>query len=143
MSTKEKQEKLLENMKRWQKLENAAIAQTSKIMTESDHPLIRTVAEVIQRDSHMHYRVQQLIIDSLEKESVPMLIDQLESIWGTIEQHIQVEKNTIEMATASLDAISGSRNVIQQYLLNYLLEDEKKHDKLLADLELIKKKMFP
>jgi Asp-tRNA(Asn)/Glu-tRNA(Gln) amidotransferase C subunit len=143
MSTKEKQEKLLENMKRWQKLENAAIAQTSKIMAESDHPLIRTVAEVIQRDSHMHYRVQQLIIDSLEKESVPMLIDQLESIWGTIEQHIQVEKNTIEMATASLDAISGSRNVIQQYLLNYLLEDEKKHDKLLADLELIKKKMFP
>ena len=33
--------------------------------------------------------------------------------------------------------------MVQQYLLNYLLEDEKKHDKLLDDLELIKKKMYP
>jgi hypothetical protein len=143
MTTKEKQEALVENMKTWQKLENAAISQTSKIMEETDHPLIRAVAEIIQRDSHMHYRIQQLIIDSYEKESIPMLMDQLENTWNSIERHIQLEKKTVEMANASLTAISGTKNVVQQYLLNYLLEDEKKHDKLLADLELIKKKMFP
>ena len=143
MSTKEKQEALVENMKKWQKLENAAISQTSKIMEETDHPLIRTVAEIIQRDSHMHYRVQQLIIDSFEEKSIPFLLDQLETIWGSVEQHIQIEKKTIEMATESQKALEGTRNVVQQYLLNYLLEDEKKHDKLLADLDLIKRKMFP
>ena len=29
------------------------------------------------------------------------------------------------------------------YLLTWLLEDEKKHDKLLADLSLIKRAMYP
>jgi bacterioferritin (cytochrome b1) len=87
--------------------------------------------------------VQQLIIDSLEKSSIPVLIDHLEKTWGTIEEHIQLEQKTIELANESLKAIEGTRDVVQQYLLNYLLEDEKKHDKLLADLDLIKKKMFP
>jgi bacterioferritin (cytochrome b1) len=143
MSTKEKQEALVENMKQWQKIENAAIFQTAKIMEQTEHPLIRAVAEIIQRDSHMHYRIQQLIVDSLEKEAVPVLIDQLSSVWETIEKHIQIEKQTIEMAQACLQSIEGTRNVVQQYLLNYLLEDERKHDKLLSDLDLIKKKMYP
>lgn len=143
MSTKEKQEAVVENMRKWQKLENAAVSQTAAIMDKSDHWLIRMVAETIQRDSQMHYRVQQLIIDSYERAYLPMLIDQLEEIWDTIEKHIQVEKKTIEMAQESLKNIEGTKDVLQQYLLNYLLEDEKKHDKLLADLELIKKKMYP
>lgn len=143
MKTKEKMEQLAQNMRAWQKLENVAISQTAKIMEETDHPLIRAVAEIIQSDSHMHYRVQQLIIDSLEKESVPMLNDQLEQVWETIEKHIQTEKKTVEVAQASLDSLAGTRNVVQQYLLNYLLVDEKKHDRLLEDLELIKRKMYP
>jgi hypothetical protein len=143
MSTKEVQEKLVARMQTWQKLEKAAVTQTSKIMEQTDHPLIRAVAEIIQRDSMMHYRVQQLIIDSLEKESVPMLMDQLEKAWESIDAHVQLEKKTIEMAEASLKDLEGSRNVVQLYLLNYLLHDEQKHDKLLADLDLIKRKMFP
>ncbi|MFH1132708.1 MAG: hypothetical protein V1754_15340 [Pseudomonadota bacterium] len=142
MNTKEKQEVLVGQMKAWQRLENATILQTASIIAETEHPLLRIVAEIIQRDSHMHYRVQQLIIDSLEKNSVPVLIDELEKIWGTVEKHIQLEKKTIEMAKESLQAVEGTRNVVQQYLLKYLLEDEKKHDKLLADLNLIKRKMY-
>lgn len=143
MSTKEKQEALIENMRRWQKLENAAVTQTSTILEKSNHPLIRAVSEIIQRDSQMHYRIQQLVIDSLEKEYIPVLIDQLEGVWEAVEKHIQLEKKTVELAQESLKNIEGTKNVVQQYLLNYLLEDEKKHDKLLADLELIKKKMYP
>ncbi len=143
MSTKEKQEKLVEHMKTWQKLENATIRQTAQILEETDHPLIRLITELIQRDSSMHYQVQQMIIDSFEKDSVPMLLDQLDKIWGTVEKHIQLERKTVDLAQESLKAIEGTHNVVQQYLLNYLLEDEKKHDRLLSDLELIKKKMYP
>ena len=143
MSTKEKQESLVQNMKTWQKLENMAITQTATIMEQTDHPVIRAVAEIIQRDSHMHYRVQQLIIDSLEKESVTMFVDQLTDVWDAIDRHIQTEQKTVEIAQASLEDLEGTGNVVQQYLLNYLLEDEKKHNKLLDDLELIKKKMYP
>ncbi len=143
MSTKDLQDKLVARMETWQKLEKAAVTQTAKIMEQTDHPLIRAVAEIIQRDSMMHYRVQQLIIDSLEKEAVPMLMDQLEKAWESIEAHVKLEKKTIELAEASLRDMEGTRNVVQLYLIRYLLNDEQKHDKLLADLDLIKRKMFP
>lgn len=143
MSTKEKQQELIKNMKNWQKLENKAVQQTAQIMTETDHPLIRLVMEVIQRDSNMHHRVQQMIVDSMETEFVELQADDLVDVWDSIENHIQLEKKTIEMAQASLEALKGtSKTVMQQYLISYLLTDEQKHDKMLADLELIKRGMF-
>jgi len=143
MSTKEKQQELIKNMKNWQKLENKAVHQTAQIMTETEHPLIRLVLEIIQRDSNMHHRVQQMIIDSMETEQVELQADDLVNVWDSIEKHIQLEKKTIEMAQNSLAALKGtSKTVMQQYLISYLLTDEQKHDKLLADLDLIKRGMF-
>lgn len=143
MSTREQQEILKHKMVQWQKLETAAVAQTADIIGRTDHPMIRAVAEIIQRDSQMHFRVQQLIIDSLAEGAVAVPVEQLVEVWDAIEEHIRIEKRTIEMAQASLAAIEGTHNVVQQYLLSYLLADEEKHDKLLADLELIKRKMYP
>ena len=143
MGTKEKLEQVVGIMKRWQKAENAAVHQTSKIMEETENPLIRLVMEVIQRDSNMHHRVQQMVVDSIERESIPVLTPDLEKAWESIEKHIRIEKQTIDMAKQALDALEGTKNPVQQYLISYLLEDEKKHDKLLADLELVKKQMYP
>mgnify|MGYP000508912694 CR=1 FL=1 len=132
MTTKEIQEQIVANMKEWQKIENASVASTGAVIEKTDNAVVRLVMEIIQRDSHMHYRIQQLIIDSYEEASVPVLVDQLEQIWDTVEQHIKIEKRTIEMAEASLKALEGTHNVVAQYLLSYLLADEKKHDKLLT-----------
>ena len=143
MSMKENLENLAGTMKRWQKLENAAIAQTARIMEETEHPLIRAVMEVIQNDAKNHYAIQQLIIDIVEKEYVNVFTDDLVKVWDSIEKHIQLEKKTIEMADESLKALEGSKNVVQLYLLDYLRADEEKHDKLLADLDRIKKAMYP
>lgn len=143
MKTKEKLETLANNMRRWQKIENAAVTQTSKIMEESEHPLIRLVAEIIQRDSSIHHRVQQAIIDSLERENINVFYEDLEKVWESVEKHIAIEKKTIGLAKESLAALEGTKNPVQQYLVSYLLHDEEKHDKLLCDLELIKKRMYP
>ena len=143
MPSKEQQEDLVARMKQWQKLETAAVAQTATIMDKTEHPLLRLVAEIIQRDSQMHHRAQQFVIDSLEKTSISVPVEQLTEIWDAIEDHIRIERHTIETAKASLELIKGSSAVLQQYVLSYLLADEQKHDKLLADLELIKRKMYP
>ena len=143
MSVKAKQEELVKLMKQWQKLENNAVAQTAKIMTEVDHPLIRLVMEIIQRDSNMHHRVQQLIIDATEGGFIEINPDDLVGAWDSIENHIKIEKKTIELAQASLRALEGtSKTVLQQYLVDYLLTDEQKHDKMLSDLDTIKRGMF-
>ncbi len=143
MSKKERQERLVANMRKWQKVENAAVAQTGSIIENTSNPLIRFVAEVIQRDSNMHHRVQQLIIDSLTRESIKVSVDDFKAVWGDIEKHIAIERQTVELAQESLAALDHDREGVHKYLLEYLLADEQKHDKLLADLALIRKAMYP
>jgi hypothetical protein len=143
MSTKEVQEKLVDNMKRWQKIENASIHSTGKIMDSTENPAIRQIMEIIQQDSSMHYRVQGLIADSLTKESFAMTPEELGDIWDMIETHIKLEHKTVELAKEALEALKGKKMVIQEYFLNYLLTDEEKHNELLDTLQKIKTGMYP
>ncbi len=144
MSTKEKQEALVNILKSWQHVENHSIQQTAKIIDQSKNPLIRLVMEIIQRDSAMHHRVEQFIIDSIENEHRPVTItvDDLEQVWGAIEGHIEAEKKTGELISQAMKALEGTRNIAQQYLLKYLEHDEKKHDDMLDDLSLVKRGMY-
>ena len=67
MSTKETQEQLISNMRAWQKVENASVASTGKVIENTDNAMVRIIMEIIQRDSQMHYRVQEMIADSLTR----------------------------------------------------------------------------
>ncbi len=143
MSTKELQEQIVENMKQWQKIENASVAQMAAIMETTDNPLISIVMEIIQRDSQMHHRVQQMVIDSLETQTISLSPETMADVWGKIEDHIAMEKETIRLMEDSMKALQGKKMVVQEYLLTYLKFDEEKHDVLLEALEKIKKGLYP
>jgi hypothetical protein len=130
-------------MKAWQKIENGSVEMAAKISKQVDNPLVRTVMAIIMHDSSTHHRVQQLIIDSLEKEAISLQPEELGEVWGMIEDHIALEKKTIEFAQEALEALKGRKMIVQEYLLQYMLTDEEKHNKLLAELESIKKGMYP
>ncbi|MFH1264644.1 MAG: hypothetical protein ABIK89_02900 [Planctomycetota bacterium] len=92
----------------------------------------------------MHHRVQGWIADSLEGKAVSLAPEEVGDVWGMIEEHIKLEKKTIQLAQESLDAIGDSKGMlVQAYLLQYLLDDEKKHDALLERLANIQKGMYP
>jgi len=57
-----------------------------------------------------------------------------------IEEHDEIEKETIRLAREAMDETTSS---LVKYLLEYLLTDEKKHDMLLSEMEKIKKGMYP
>ena len=144
MSLKETQEQLVENMRRWQKMENAGIASTGKIIEKTGNPIVRLIMEIIQRDSAMHYRVQEMIADSLTTKVVTLTPEELGAVWDMVEEHIELERSTIDLAKTALDATAKSKAMmVQNYLLKYVLKDEEKHEALLADLEQIKKGMYP
>jgi hypothetical protein len=143
MSTKEIQQAIVDNMKRWQKIENASVASTGKIIDKTDNPVVRLIMEVIQRDSQFHYRVQEMIVDSLETKTITLSPDDLGEVWEMIEKHIELEKKTVELAEEALKNLKGKKMVVQEYLINYLLEDEKKHNLVLDHLGIIKKGMYP
>jgi hypothetical protein len=143
MTVKDLQQEIADNMKRWQKIEDASIASTGRIIEKTDNPIIRLTMEIIQRDSQMHYLVQEWIADSLEKKAVALTPDELNAIWDLVERHISLEKRMMEIVEQTLGSLKGKRMVVQEYLLSYLLEDETKHNNLLAKLETIKKGMLP
>lgn len=143
MSTKELQENLIDILNRWKKVENASVASTGDVISKTDNPVIRLVMELIQRDSQFHYRVQEFMVDILKGKAIAFSPDDLVDVWDGIEKHIEIEKNTIRLAEEALEALKGRKMVIHEYLLQYLMEDEKKHNLLLDSLRTIKKGMYP
>jgi len=143
MSTKAIQQQIVANMRHWQKIENASVASTGNVIELTENPIIRLIMEIIQRDSQMHYRIQEMIADSLESKTITLTPDELGEVWDSIEKHIKLEKKTVEFANEALAALKGKKMVVQEYLLDYLLIDEKKHNKVLESLATIKKGMYP
>ena len=143
MSTKELQTQLADILNRWKKVEDASVASTANIIGKTKNPVVRLVMELIQRDSSFHYRVQDLLVDILEGKVVSLSPDELEVIWDGVEKHIEIERNTVRLAEEALGLLKGRKMVIHEYLLNYLMIDEQKHNTILDTLGTIKKGMYP
>ncbi len=142
MTTKDRQARLVETLGAWQQIESRSITQCADIADRTRNPVLRLVMEIIRRDSAMHHRVQQFVIDSLEKEAVSLRVEDLEAVWSGIEAHIEAERETARLVAQAKQALAGTKDVVQQYLLAYLEADEKKHDALLDGLSLIKRGMY-
>ena len=134
----ERIEHWVEVLRQWQGIERDAIETTSQIMEKTDNLLIRQIMEIIRNDSVQHHRVQQFIIDSMTRTAVTLSPDDLAEIWGQIEAHDELERQTIELAKELLE---DSTEPVQNILLKYLLVDEQKHDEILGELEEFKKHM--
>lgn len=141
-SMKEVQEQIVKTMQNWQQIEDASVASTGSIIEKTSNPLIRQVMEIIQADSQRHHHIQQMIIDSFERKSFSLTTEELTEIWDMVERHIALERRTVELANEALAALKRSKMVVVQYLIEYLLEDENKHNKILDNLESIKKGMY-
>lgn len=131
---------LIKVLKDWQKIEDDAVRNTSKIIKKAENPLIKIIMEIIRQDSAMHKRVQQLIIDNFEKETISLDTKELILFWELVEEHDKLEKKTIEMAEK---AMYETTSPLAKYLLKYLLVDEQKHNQLLEEIEKVKKGIYP
>ena len=143
-SKKAIQEGLIANMEAWRKIENQLAASTGHVMEVTENPIVRLVMEIIQRDSQMHYRVQEWISDSLTGKVVTLTPEEIAAVWGLVEEHIKLEQKTVDLAKEAIELIGGSKAMqVQSYLLEYLLEDGEKHNRLLERLEASQKGMYP
>jgi hypothetical protein len=133
-------EELKVTLKRWQEIEVESIAQTTAIMGKTKNPLIRLIMEIIRQDSAMHKHVQQIMLDSLEKQAFSLTPEELGEVWDMVEKHAEMEKETIQLAEK---ARRNCRLFVHRHLLSYLIDDEQKHDRLLAQLEDFKRQLYP
>jgi hypothetical protein len=135
MSTRELQRRLIEDLREWQKLENAQITLTGSVMERTSNAIVALVMEIIQRDSQMHHRVQQLLIDSLESQVVTVAPEDVELVHSQLAAHLEMEEETVRLAQQNLAALAGQKLLVQEFLLDFLRRDEEKHRSLLHALE--------
>ncbi len=131
---------LASTLRRWQQIEDGSVAACTQIIEETQNPLIRLLMEIIRQDSVMHKKVQQVMIDSMEKQAISLTPEELGQIWESVERHAEVEKETLVLAEK---AQQNCRLFVLRHLLTYLIEDEKKHDVLLAQLASFKRGIYP
>ncbi len=139
-NTNDIQTELIETLKAWQKVEKDSIAMARETQRKSRNALVRLVMEILAHDSVLHHRVQQFLLDNIEKSSLTLQPEELDTVWEMIEKHIEFEKKILELANK---AQSATELKVPSFLLNYLLKDEEKHDALLERLEEIKVNMHP
>ncbi len=128
----------IEILRKWQAIERDAIETTASIMEKTDNLLIRQVMEIIRNDSVQHHRVQQFLIDTMTKAPVTLTSADLAEIWGEIEAHDELERETIALARQLKESTTDP---VHKILLDYLLADETKHDTILGELDEFKKHM--
>ena len=137
---KELNENLVKILKQWQNIEDESVKSTSAIIAKTSNPIIKQIMEIIKQDSAMHKKVQQVIIDSFEKEAISLAPEELSDIWTMVENHIELEKETVRLAE---EARKNSNSFMIRYLLGYLMKDEQKHNEILQQMEDIKGGMYP
>jgi hypothetical protein len=137
---KELNEKLIDTLKTWQRVEDDSVKSTSEIISKTKNPVVKQIMEIIKQDSAMHKRVQQLLIDNFEKQAFTLTPEELGDVWKMVEKHIELEKETLRLAEESR---SNARNFVIRYLLGYLMTDEQKHNLILQQLEDIKSGIYP
>jgi rubrerythrin len=142
-NVKHLQSEIVDAMKKWQKVEDASLASTGRIIEKTTNPIIRLTMEIIQRDSQMHYNVEKWVAESLQDATISLTPEELTSVWTMIERHIELEHKMIDLVEKLLPSLKGKGMVVQEYLLNYLLEDETTHANLLKRLAGIKRGMLP
>ncbi len=143
MTVKQVQERLVGELKKWQKIEEESVSSTGEVLAETDNPLIRAIFEIIQRDSQNHRQVQELLIRGYEVEGFKLTVEQFEELFKVVSRHVQVEKRMVAAAEEALQAIQKGNLILHEYFLKYLRADEEKHLTMLESLEQMKKHITP
>lgn len=133
-------ERLIKLLETQLTLENESAIALRKEMKDIDHPGIKILFEICAADSTKHASIVQMLLDTLEKEE-PSREEAEEktyvSTWKqrnqgleAIKLHIEREKKMIELLK---DQILATDDKTLKIILKFIVEDEKRHHKILKD----------
>ena len=132
----ENSEEFLTLIKEWQALEDRTITSAEELMGKTNNPLVKMTMEMIKHDSEKHRVMQQMIIDSITKETIHLSPDELAPLSDMLNKHLEAEAKSLSLADAALER---SELFITRYILSYLIADETKHHSLINKLNELKR----
>lgn len=123
-------------IKEMQGLEDETIKFSEDMWKITNNPLIQMTMDIIKHDSEKHKVMQQMILDSLSKESLHLMPEELGVLASVLEKHIDAESKSLKLAEKALD---NCELFSTKYILSMLISDEKKHHGMLGQLSELKK----
>ncbi len=118
-------------IRKWQKLEDGTIRHAQTMISKTSSSLVKATMEMIRHDSEKHKMVLQAIIDAITKEASHLSPDELASLAGMLNKHLEIEAQSIALAS---EAFKNSKLFTTSYLLSALLEDETRHHRMIVQL---------
>jgi hypothetical protein len=116
----------------WQRVEADAVRFAKKEIPNAKNKLTKTMLQVIELEAQKRGLLQQMIIDSVKKETVNLSPDELGILSGHINRYLEAEgKKLCEAEGSSVQ----SRPFITSFLLSYLMEDLKTQSCILKQFE--------
>ncbi len=121
-------------IKKWISIEKATITLSGRLLEKSENPILSCIIDAIRRDSEKHQEVLKLITESLEGTTY-FTHEDMSVLTEFIEKHATIEQDAVNIAAQTLDKV---RTPFAKFLLEYLYEDEKKHDLIMDNLTKLK-----
>jgi rubrerythrin len=134
MTLPENRKHFEELIQRWIGIEESTINEANDLMGQSKNPMVKTIIDMLKRDSEKHKNVLETIRYSLD-HTVTFDTDDMNIIDTFISKHTTIEKTAIETAEQALEMSSLP---LPRFLLENLLADEKKHDAYVEELNELK-----
>ncbi len=127
--------KLIEFMKKQVLVENEIVESVNKGIKDIKNPPVRGVLKGISLDSIKHAELYASAITLLTNVSQAMTQENLDAQRELVEKHIRIEAELIKKLEKELPTIENKKAA---FLLNSILEDERRHHGLLKKvLEII------
>ncbi len=118
----------LDKITDWQTIETDNIEQAKKEIPKAKNPLIRMMLQMLKLEAEKRRILQQMIVDSINKEAVNLSPDELQNLSDHLNRHVDIEEKALMIAK---EAFEESELAIPRYLLSYLIGDLKKQNSLL------------
>jgi hypothetical protein len=105
----------------WQAVEAATIERANEAIARTRNPLVELVMEIIRQDCEMHRRVQQVLVDSLERQALALTPEERREVWDLIEMRAEMERYTTELGRRARE---NCRLFVRTHLLAHLSGNE-------------------
>jgi leucyl aminopeptidase (aminopeptidase T) len=135
----DRKEDLERMVARWRERKETTRKSAEGLANKTESYFVQIVSNAVRRDAEKHEEILKAILDCLDC-TVAVTPDELGELSDLLEAHLQIEKQTRELAEL---ALKKHRHYITTYLLKYILEDEKKNFGLRDQLNEFKGRLYP
>jgi hypothetical protein len=130
-------------LKDWELLEKKSSESIEQVKTKCGNPLVRLVMEIIEHDSRLHWKLQEFILSSLEREPLTLSPDEVGEVIKLIRNHTRLKTRMVEKVEKTLETTKDKSLHIQEFLMKTLLVNEKKHKEMLKGIEKVMQGLYP